>query len=717
MRKNIILTLFALTYSLIAKAQDISGIVIDIEKYPIMAANVYFISEPNSGVVCDMSGRFSIPFSNDRDSLVVSFIGYDDRTIPANQLSKNSNNTITLERKALSVDEVIVFGATPVSEQFSTKKLSSLDIYMNPISQADPLKAIINMPASTNSDETANPSLRGSSSDRSRVIYNGVPIYRPVRASSLNNVGFFSIFNPEMIDIQTVYPSNPPLTTGNASGGMVDINTIRRIDKNKYQASVGIGNIGVALSQKLKGNSTFVQAYGNWQNSTLLKDINDKSLPDMKSYDTKDAGVNIRLKLSDKVYFNTFNYYMNENYKGVSSMLAYQGDLESNSMRYFSVNNLSIFSSVGVFTVNYGYNHEKRDVIFGNNKMHSKDYSHYASLNYKNEIARNLTFQAGVTLDNQNMDADNTMPLYYYAMNEDSPTFKQDTTISNYILEPYVYLNWDINKKISMSLGARTNIPINNQKQYVSGQYSIRYNPVNNHSLILSAGQYHNYTQPDYYNLMYRLLNSRQISLDYSYEKDQTKIQSAVYFKRESGEQPVELYYAINKTQTLGFEVSISQTFWKYLTIFLSNTTIKQDVYIDDVKYKGGHHFAYFVKPSITYTNPKILSVGLSYIARPGSYILDYPVSSSVWNPDVNAYEPIYGPLEELQRGSYNRLDLSISKHMTFDKFALTIYLSINNILNTKNETNSIYYNADYSETYSKYHTLRTFYTGLVFSF
>lgn len=35
---------------------------------------------------------------------------------------------------------------------------------MNPISQADPLKAIINMPASINSDESANPSLRGSSS-------------------------------------------------------------------------------------------------------------------------------------------------------------------------------------------------------------------------------------------------------------------------------------------------------------------------------------------------------------------------------------------------------------------------------------------------------------------------------------------------------------------------------------------------------------------------
>lgn len=717
MRKNILLIIFILAISIMAKAQDITGIIIDTENGPIIGANIFFASHPNGGAISDMNGRFSISFTHSTDTLTVSFIGYESKIISASKLKQDAENTIVLKIEALSISEIVVLGATPVSEQFSTAQLSSLDIYMNPISQADPLKAIINMPASTNSDESANPSLRGSSSDRSRVIYNGVPIYRPVRASSLNNVGFFSIFNPEMIDIQTVYPSNPPLTTGNASGGMVDINTIRKIDINKYQVSNGIGNVGFSVSQKLKGKSTFVQAYANWQNSILLKMINDKSLPDMKSYDTKDAGVNIRLKLNDKIYFNSFNYFMSESYKGVSSMQAYQGDLGSDGMRYFSVNNLSFFSKLGLFTFNYGYNYEKKDVLFGNNKMHSNDYSHYVSANYKKEIAKKITLQTGVTFDNQNTDVNNTIPIYYYAMNEGSPTFLQDTIISNMILEPYVYLNWDISKKLSMSIGARINIPLKDQKQYQSIQYSIRYNPANNHSLILSTGQYHNYTQPGYYNLMYRLLSSKQVSLDYSYQKNKTKIQSALYFKQESGEQPVDFYYAINKTQTLGFEFLVSQTFWKYLTISLSNSVIKQEVDVDGVKYKGSHNFLYFLKPSIAYTAPQIFSIGISYIGRPGSYILDYPVYTSTWNPKANAYEPTYGSLEEIQRGAYDRLDLSMSKHMIFRKLALTIYLSINNILNTKNETNGIYYNTDYSETYNKYHTLRTFYAGLVFSF
>lgn len=716
MIKHSLLLIF-LALSSVIQAQTIGGKIIDDKGKPVMAANVYFKSSPDKGTTSNIDGSFLIPFTNDKDTLYVCFIGYETETIPAYKLKTDADNIIILRFDSLMLGEVVVLGATPISEQFSTEKLSSLDIYLNPTSQADPLKAIINMPASTNSDESANPSLRGSSSDRSRVIYNGVPVYRPVRASSLNNIGFFSIFNPEMIDVQTVYPSNPPLISGNVSGGIVDITTIKKIDENKYQFSSGIGNIGFSMAQKLKGESTFLQTYGNWQNSFLMKKINDKSLPDMKKYDTKDIGLNLRYTINDKMYFNSYNYFMTEYYEGVSSLLSFKGDLKSNGTRYFSINNLTVFSKNGMFNFNYGYNFEKKDVLFGNNNLNSKDNSHFVSFNYKKEIVRNLTLQTGISYDNQNISVRNEVPKYYYAMNEGSPVKNQDTIISNYILEPYLYMSWDLNKKISMSMGARTNIPLNNQKNYVSLQYSLKYVPVSNHSLIFSAGQYHNYTQPDYYNLMYRLLKSRQVSLDYLYEKKHTKIQAALYYKQESGEQGIDFYYTINKTRTYGFEFSISQTIWNYLTISLSNSTIKQTVDVDGLVYRGGYNYGYFLKPSITYNNPKLFSVGLMYIGRPGTYLLRYPIVSSNWNNEANAYEPYYSQLTEIQNGAYNRLDLSFSKYMSFKKCSLTVYLTINNLLNTKNETNDIFYSPDYASTYKEYYPLRTFYFGFVFAF
>ncbi len=711
----LIISIFALSFTI--KAQYIHGVVVDDTGQPVIAANVYFVSNPLKGVISDMDGHFSVPFTKENDTLVVSFIGYKSKRIPAHELDKDLDNIINLTVNPMLLDNITVIGTTPISEQFSTEKLSSLDIYMDPVSQADPLKAIINMPASTNIDESANPSLRGSASDRSRVIYNGVPIYRPVRASSLNNVGFFSIFNPDMIDVQTVYPSNPPLITGNASGGIVDISTIKKIDKNVYQFSCGVGNIGSSVSQKIKNKSTFIQAYGNWQNSVLLKEINDKSLPDMKSYDTKDVGINFHYGFSDNIYLNSYNYFMDEIYKGVSSMMAYQGDLNSDGTRCFSVNNFVIFSKIGMFYFNYGYNYEKKNVSFGNNVMDAKNRSHYASINYKKDLVKNLTIQSGFTFDNQHSQVNNKFPLFYYAMNENSPTYKQDTTVSNCILEPYIYLNWDLSNKVSMSTGARTNIPLKDQKQYLSIQYSVKYESFDNHSLIFSTGQYHNYSQPDYYNMKYRLLSSRQISLDYKYEKNLIKIQSALYFKQESGEQAVDFYYTMDNVKTLGLELSVSKIIWEYLTISVSNSMIKQEVNVGGTIYKGSHDFVYFLKPSITYTNPKLLSVGLIYIGRPGSYFLNYKVISSTWNTEANAYEPTFGSLEESQNGSYNRFDLSMSKYMRFKKSALTVYLTVNNIFNTKNETNEIYYNTDYSSTYRKYYTLRTIYLGFVFLF
>ena len=699
------------------QAQNIAGKIIDDKGKPVMAANIYFKLFPDKGTISNIDGSFSIPVTSVNDTLFVSFIGYDTKMIPSGELKTDSENVVVLKLNSQIIDEIIISGATPISEQFSTEKLSSLDIYLNPVSQADPLKAIINMPASTNSDESANPSLRGSSSDRSRVIYNGVPVYRPVRASSLNNIGFFSIFNPDLIDVQTVYPSNPPLISGNVSGGIVDITTIKKIDKNKYQFSSGIGNLGFSTAHKLKGESTFLQVYGNWQNSFLMKKINDRSLPDMKSYDTKDIGLNLRYSFNDKMYFNSYNYFMNECYKGTSSLLAYKGNLKSNGTRYFSINNLAIFSKIGMFNINHGYNFEKKAVLLGNNNLNSRDNSHFASFNFKREIIRNLALQTGISFDNQNTSVKNKVPKYYYAMNENSPVESQDTIISNYILEPYLYMNWVLNNKISMSMGARSNIPLNNQNNYISYQYSLKYMPSSKHSLIFCAGQYHNYTQPDYYNLAYELLKSRQVSLDYQYENKHTKIQTALYYKQESGEQGIDFYYTINKTQTYGFEFSISQTIWNYLTISLSNSTIKQTVDVDGLVYRGGYNYGYFLKPSITYNNPKLFSVGLMYIGRPGTYLLRYPIVSSNWNNEANAYEPYYSQLTEIQNGAYNRLDLSFSKYMSFRKCSLTVYLTINNLLNTKNETNDIFYSPDYANTYKEYYPLRTLYFGSVISF
>lgn len=167
----------------------IKGSVQDTKGKPIYAANVYVKSNPKKGIVSNSDGEFSIEVDNLNDTLIISFISYKSKEVHLSNIDVTKEIFITLEEKSQAIKQVVIIRQDPISEQFAVEKMNKIDIYLNPVSQADPLKAITILPASTNTDETANPSLRGSSSIRSRVVLNGVPIYNPVRFNQTNNYG------------------------------------------------------------------------------------------------------------------------------------------------------------------------------------------------------------------------------------------------------------------------------------------------------------------------------------------------------------------------------------------------------------------------------------------------------------------------------------------------------------------------------------------------
>jgi len=249
------------------------GVVLNKKGKSVFAANVYLKSNPNEGTTSNFDGKFSLKIDSTNDTLIVSFIGYKAKNIYLESVNFRKLLIIKLEESAQSLDELIITAGDPISEKISVVKIKKLDIYLNPVSQGDPLKAITILPASTTTNETANPSLRGSSADRSRVILNGVPIYKPVGASQLNNQGFFSLFNPEIIDNIYVYASNPPLTNGNTSAGLVQIKTNKDIKTSQLQLSTSLASTGCFLSQKIKKDVSFIQVYGNYQFSNAFVGI------------------------------------------------------------------------------------------------------------------------------------------------------------------------------------------------------------------------------------------------------------------------------------------------------------------------------------------------------------------------------------------------------------------------------------------------------------
>ncbi len=708
-----------LLYSFLSFAQlTLSGNVKDRKGVPVFAANVYVKSMPQKGTTTGFDGEFSLTINRNRlnDLLIISFIGYETMQIETSTIDFSKKIIIELKEASQTLEAIIITSQDPISEQFSVVKMSKMDIYLNPVSQGDPLKAITVLPASTTTNETANVSLRGSAPDRSRIILNGVPIYNPVRASQLNNQGFFSLFNPEIIEKQYVYASNPPLTYGNTSAGLVEIQTIKTLELNQLQLSVSLASAGLFISQKIKKETSFIQVYGNFQFSDAFVGIQKEKLPNINHFYTKDAGLNFYSKIGKKVFFNSYNYTIDEQFSGYNEQFTYKGDVVTNKRRFFTVNNLTFYSEKGVLSLNSSFNSSNQHFSFGNIKSDQKINQTYTSLNYKWHVADQTDVQAdvqfGISYDAQHTKFNDSIPVYYYALSPNSPNYFSQTAIQNHIIETYLYSNWDMNEKFTFLLGIRNNIPVENQKNYLSTQLGIKYRLNPTHSFLISGGKYHNYATPNFFLKNYPLLASHQLALDYTYQAKNTLIKAASYFKNETGEQVANAFFTTEKVNTYGLEFYIEHTFKKYFKISFANSFINQVITINDNNYSGNKDFNYLIKTTLQYNNPTLFSLALTYLGWPGTHFTE--ITGGTFDHQTNFYEPMFSStLFDAQYGAYNRFDINWSKYIKMNKHALITFISVNNIFNKKNERD-ILFNADYSAAHFDNFQLRTFYFGCV---
>ena len=712
MRAIVLILIHFICFSSFAQSR-LYGVVKDKVGNPVFATNVYLKGNPQKGVTTGFDGKFNLQINGINDTLIISFIGFQTKEVPLSFIDFNKQLIVILEEDSQTLAEIIITAQDPISEQFSVVKMKKMDIYLNPVSQADPLKAITVLPASTTTNESANPSLRGSAADRTRVILNGVPIYNPVRAGQIvNNQGFFSLFNPEIIDNLYVYASNPPLTYGNTSAGLVEIQTNKSLETNQLQLSASLASIGLFLSQKIKNDISFVQAYSNFQFSDAFVGIQKENLPQIENFQTKDAGLNFHTRIGKRAAFNSYNYFIEESFLGNIEMFTYKGEVITGNKRFFTVNNFRIYSNTGVFSINSGVNTSKKGFSFGNIRSENKINGIYTSLNYKWFVSDNTNLQFGISYDYHQNKFNDSIPVYYYAVSPNSPGFASDTNIFNHNVEAYFYTNWDMNDKWVFSSGMRSNIPANNQKYYLDWQLGLKYTVNRKQYFLLSGGRYHNYSTPNFYSEKFNLLSSYQIALDYTYKLKSTLLKAATYFKNEKGEQTAMLFFSMDNINTFGIELFLEQDFYNYFKFMFSNSYIKQIIKIDNKKYKGQKDFNYLIKATLQYNNPKLFSLALTFIGRPGTYYT--PIVNSSFDHETGFYEPEFSKdLFNTQYGNYNRFDISLSRYCRINNNAIIAFISLNNVLNSKNE-NEVLYNTDYSEIYFDFYQLRTLYFGMV---
>ena len=80
-----------------------------------------------------------------------------------------------------------------------------------------------------------------------------------------------------------MYASNPPLSFGNSSAGLVEIETNDKIESDNIQVSTALSNFGILLNKKISSQN-FIQLYGNYQFDNLFINLNKNSLENLNNF-------------------------------------------------------------------------------------------------------------------------------------------------------------------------------------------------------------------------------------------------------------------------------------------------------------------------------------------------------------------------------------------------------------------------------------------------
>lgn len=255
MMKKIVLALLFFTQVALATSEEssgkISGVITDSgNKEAVEFASVALVNEDGKtidGTICDAKGRFSInKVSNGKYSLVISFVGYETKTVEVEINDANHNvdlGNITISSEARVLNEVVIEGQRALIEERVDRTIYNAenDITTQGGDATDVLKRVPMLSV----DLDGNVSLRGS--QNILVLINNKP--STVMANSIADA--LKQIPAEQIKSVEVITSPSAKYDAEGTGGIINIitkkNTLQGVTMN-INSSAGIRGSNLGLN-------------------------------------------------------------------------------------------------------------------------------------------------------------------------------------------------------------------------------------------------------------------------------------------------------------------------------------------------------------------------------------------------------------------------------------------------------------------------------------
>lgn len=696
-----------------AQLATLEGRVVDVGGEPLFGASVFLVQDRLHGVVTDGDGAFKLRFADTSrltDTLCAMYMGYGTLRMPLQEALSLRPLVLVLREDEVSLRAVVVRANPSATREYAVKKVSKWDVYSAPDAAGDALKMVTLMPSSTSeSSERAEPELRGSSSALSRVVLNGVPLYKPVRMLDIEGSGIFSILSTDAIAEQRVYASNPPLIYGNALAGLVEVETAKEQHRRETAVGLGLSSVGTIHQQPI-GKSAFIYTAANYQHSAPYLWVNQ--LPEVKEFQSADLGLNIHAALTKDLTLNLYSFGIWERYAAEQRTLwGLPLPMEYAEWRNFNILNLKQRLGMGYLTLNFGTDIWNSRFSWGQVKPNERWYSTYTNLDYIHYLTPDWTLQVGLLHDWKQANYACTFPQFTYAPDRAEGNYSFTNIAKQHVGELYAYSSAKLTPFLHLGGGTRVKLPVFGQQWDWSLQGNLRCDLTSDFWVQASAGRYGGYLPPNAETQQFLPASSQQYALEMQTSWQTMTWFMAGYYKQENAlEAPTDQNIAQEVLRRIaGFEFNYRWVFSPCLLSF-SYTYLNSCIRIHDTWYLARNALDYLLRGSFQFTNRWVGTLSLACMYRPGMRYT--PIVHGVPNELPDYSRPVYGEYFSRQLDDYFTLNFSWSLPIVLPKAILVVYASATNLLGRKNQM-AQYYAPDYSQpTDYCYYAPRSYYFG-----
>lgn len=340
-------------------SQDISGIrgvVKDMDSNEILSGVTIFVESLKTGTSTNEDGHYEIALPKGRYDISYSFVGFisENKTIEITDSFVTVDVSLRTDNKIL--EEIVISGkrkdANVRELKMSVQTIDMVRIKKIPslMGEVDVIKSIQLLPGVHAASEGSSAfSVRGGSPDQNLILLDNVPVY-----NASHFLGFFSVFNNDVIKDATLYKGDIPAMYDSRLSSVLDITTLDEIPhKINMQGGIGILTSRLSLSVPFNKNRNAALVggritYGGILACNLIKNLKGNS---MYFYDFN-AKIMHTFNEKNRLFIST---YLGDDVLGMESLASMTYGNKNVTARWNHIYNDKLTSNLSVFYTKYRY--------------------------------------------------------------------------------------------------------------------------------------------------------------------------------------------------------------------------------------------------------------------------------------------------------------------------------------------------------------------------